>query len=184
LNEGRLIRRALAGDAAAERSLFEAHVDRIYRLAYRMTGDEVLAEDYTQETFLRAFDRLADFRGESRFSTWLHAVGVTVILNGLRKVKRIRRRETELEDLPEAAAKAKPIDWDLRLTLHKAIDELTDDLRLVFVMHDIEGYKHEEIAQILGVPAGTSKTRLMRAREALRVSLGGARSAAAKQEGQ
>jgi len=171
LNESQLIQRVLGGDPAAERALYGAHVDRIYRLAYRMTGDETMAEDFTQDTFIRAFDRLADFQGRSALSTWLHSVAVSVILNGLRKIKRIRTREIDIDEAPARSTAARVPDPDLKLRLHRAIETLTDGLRLVFVMHDVEGYKHEEIARVLEVPVGTSKTRLARARRALRDTL-------------
>ena len=89
LEERRLINLILAGDAAAERQLYDTHVDRVFRLAYRMTGDTTQAEDLTQDTFIRAFDRLADFRGEAPFAGWLHRVATSVILTGLRKRKKL-----------------------------------------------------------------------------------------------
>jgi RNA polymerase sigma-70 factor (ECF subfamily) len=183
LDERQLIERVLAGDAAAERSLYDAHVDRIYRLAYRMTGDETMAADITQDTFIRAFDRLGGFEGRSSLSTWLHAITVTVALNRLRKVKRLRRRETELDNLPAGAAAVRPIDQELKIQLHTAIDKLDDNLRLVFVMHDIEGYKHREIAAILNVPEGTSKNRLFRAHQLLREELARGDSPSAQENG-
>ena len=85
-----LIRRVLAGDASAERALYDAHVDRVFRLAYRLAGDADLAQDFTQETFVRAFSKLREFQGRSAFATWLHAITVSVSLNALRKVKKIR----------------------------------------------------------------------------------------------
>ena len=88
MDESQLIARVRAGDSAAERALYDAHVDRVYRLAFRLAGDDALAQDFTQETFIRAFDRLGSFRGEAAFSTWLHTITTTVVLNGLRKVKR------------------------------------------------------------------------------------------------
>lgn len=173
MNEGQLIKRVLSGDPAAERTLYETHVDRVYRLAYRMTGDENMAEEYTQETFIRAFDRLGGFEGRSALSTWIHSITVSVVLTGLRKVKRIRSRETELSDVIAATTRAGGTDVSLKIRLHSAIDKLSDDLRLVFVMHDVEGYKHEEIAEVLDVPVGTTKSRLSRARQALREALTG-----------
>jgi len=173
LNERQLITRVLGGDPAAERTLYETHVDRVYRLAYRMTGDENMAEEYTQETFIRAFDRLGGFEGRSALSTWIHSITVSVVLTGLRKVKRIRNREKELTDVTMATAEARSTDVALKIRLHDAIDRLNDDLRLVFVMHDVEGYKHEEIAEVLDVPVGTTKSRLSRARKALREDLSG-----------
>ena len=85
-----LITRVLAGDVSAERELYDAHVDRVFRLVYRMAGDLDQAQDYVQETFIRAFSHLADFRGDSALSTWLGSIAISVTLNGLRKVKRFR----------------------------------------------------------------------------------------------
>ena len=171
MDERDLIARVRQGDAVAERELYEAHVDRVYRLAYRMAGDDVLAEDITQDTFIRAFDRIHDFRGDSAFGTWLHAVGNSVALNTLRKVKRFRARETDLEEartVGEARLDAEP---DLKVRLRAAIDELPHKYRVVFMMHDVEGFKHHEIAESLGMQLGTSKAQLSRARAKLRESL-------------
>ena len=105
MSEQALIERARRGDPAAERCLYDAHVDRVFRLAYRMTGDDALARDLTQDTFLRAFSRLDGFRGDSAFGSWLHAIAVSVILNGLRRIKRIRGRERGCEDLEAMGGK-------------------------------------------------------------------------------
>ena len=101
MDDRELIGRVLAGDPRAERELYDAHVDRVFRLVYRMAGDPHRAQDYTQETFIRAFRRLADFRGESALSTWLCAIAVSVTLNGLRsQLKRAREREVALDEAP------------------------------------------------------------------------------------
>ena len=171
VDERLLITRVLAGDARAERELYEAHVDRVYRLAYRMTGDDDLAQDCTQETFIRAFDRLADFRGDAAFGTWLHTVATTVVLNMLRKVKRFRTRETDIEIADTVAAVERRANPDLKEKLAEAIDRLPDKYRMVFVMHDIEGYTHVEISTALGTKPGTSKAQLFRARAKLRDAL-------------
>lgn len=172
MDQALLITRVLAGDAAAERALYDAHVDRVYRLAYRMTGDDNLAQEYTQESFIRAFDRLSSFRGESALSTWLHAIATSVVLNGLRKVKRLRQRETDIEHAePVGGVGPAQADPDLRAKLNEAIDDLPDKYRMVFVMHDVEGYTHEEIGAALGLPVGTSKAQLSRARARLREAL-------------
>jgi RNA polymerase sigma-70 factor (ECF subfamily) len=171
LDEKQLIARVLAGDAAAERALYDAHVDRVYRLAYRLAGEPSLAEDFTQETFLRAFDRLPGFRGDAALSTWLHAIAVSVAINGLRKVRRYREREVGCEDLSMVSDRRFPEDIDLKRRLGSVIDGLSESLRVVFVMHDVEGYKHREISAALGVPEGTTKARLSRARKALREAL-------------
>lgn len=171
VEERELIARARVGDGAAERALYDAHVDRVFRLSYRLAGDDDLARDFTQETFIRAFSRLDDFRGDAAFGTWLHRIATTVALNGLRKVKRFRRRETELEDAAEIVSRGRAAEPDLKTRLRQAIDALPVGYRTVFVMHDVEGYTHEEIAGALGVETGTSKAQLSRARAKLREAL-------------
>jgi RNA polymerase sigma-70 factor, ECF subfamily len=171
VNDRDLIGRVLAGDPRAERELYDAHVDRVFRLVYRMAGDAHRAQDYTQETFIRAFRRLADFRGESALSTWLCAIAVSVTLNGLRTVRRAWERELTLDDAPGMAGRTVEADPDLKARLTSAIDGLPDGYRTVFVMHDVEGYTHQEIAATLGVQPGTSKAQLFRARARLREAL-------------
>ena len=172
LSERQLIERVLNGDPAAERALYDTHVDRVYRLAYRMAGDDDLAREYTQETFIRAFGRLQEFRGDAALSTWLHSIGVSVVLNGLRRVKRFRERESDLDEAVSVnGAAPAAIEPDLKQRLHAAIDELPEHYRVVFVMHDVEGYTHEEIGEALELPSGTSKARLSRARARLREAL-------------
>ena len=171
VEERHLIDRVRAGDPLAERQLYEAHVDRVYRLAFRMAGDDDLARDFTQETFIRAFHRLDTFRGEAAFSTWLHSIATSVVLNGLRKVKRFRHRETDLEHADNVAGTRREPDPDLKQRLEAAVDALPERYRLVFVMHDVEGYTHEEIGVALGVETGTSKAQLSRARAKLRDAL-------------
>ena len=156
----------------AERALYDAHVDRIYRLMHRMAGDADLAADFTQETFIRAFERLEQFRGDSSLATWLHTIAVSVALNGMRKVKRIRATHGEHRRHAGARRRSRPgFTGDLKARLHSAIDALSEKLRPVFVMHDVEGYTHEEIAGTLGIPVGTSKARLFDARAKLRLAL-------------
>ncbi|HEY3280127.1 MAG TPA: sigma-70 family RNA polymerase sigma factor [Gemmatimonadales bacterium] len=171
MDERDLIARVRAGDGAAERALYDAHVDRVYRLAYRLAGDDALAQDFTQETFIRAFERLGTFRGEAAFSTWLHAITTSVVLNGLRKVKRFRQREADIELADGVTGARRQAEPDLKVRLRKAIDALPDGYRMVFVMHDVEGYTHEEIGAALGVETGTSKAQLSRARAKLREAL-------------
>ena len=171
MDESELISRVRAGEPAAERTLYDAHVDRVYRLAFRLAGDDELARDFTQETFIRAFERIGTFRGESRLSTWLHAIATTVSLNGLRKVKRFRTRETALEAADGVSGGVRSAEPDLKTRLRDAIDALPDKYRTVVVMHDMEGYTHEEIAAALDMEVGTSKAQLSRARAKLRESL-------------
>jgi RNA polymerase sigma-70 factor (ECF subfamily) len=172
LTDNELIQRVLAGDAGAERALYDAHVDRVYRLAYRLAGDADLAQDFTQETFVRAFSKLREFQGRSALATWLHAIAVSVSLNGLRKVKKHRQREVEMDEVQSGfAAARREAEPDLKDRLKRAIASLPEHYRAVFVMYDMEGYSHEEIGTVLGVPVGTSKARLSRAREKLREQL-------------
>ncbi len=171
MHDQELIGRVLAGDPSAERALYDAHVDRVFRLVYRMAGDLDRAQDYTQETFIRAFGRLGEFRGEAALSTWLGSIAISITLNGLRKVKRSMEREVVLDDALTIGRITPAAEPDLKDRLAQAIDALPDGYRAVFVMHDVEGYTHEEIARSLGVHPGTSKAQLFRARARLRESL-------------
>lgn len=162
----------IAGDARAERSLYDAHVDRVFRLCYRLSdGDSDRAQDFTQETFVRAFDRLSEFRGDAALSTWLHSIAVSVSLNGMRKVRRWDARKTPLDDVPEMHSAVRRSEPDLKTKLRAAIAGLPEHYRVVFVMYDMEGYTHDEIGAVLAMPSGTSKARLSRARAKLRESL-------------
>lgn len=174
LTDLELVERARSGDQDAFRALYDANVDRIYRLTYRMAGRDDLARDFTQDAFVRAWERLDQFRGHAAFSTWLHAIAVSVALNGLRKVDRHRKRERSLEDAAPVAASERRLDPDVRSRLEGAVEELPEIYRTVLLMHDLEGYGHGDIAAALGVAVGTSKARLHRAREKLRESLGDA----------
>lgn len=171
MEEHQLIAQVLAGNATAENELYETHVDRVYRLAYRMTGDSTMAEDYTQETFVRVFTSLGSFQGRSKLGTWIHSIAVSVVLSGLRKIKRLRNRELPLNEEIDSVAGCKPTSPALKVRLHNAIDRLPEDIRIVLVMHDVEGYKHREISEAVGAPVGTTKSRLSRAREELRSAL-------------
>jgi RNA polymerase sigma-70 factor (ECF subfamily) len=168
-----LIARVLAGDPSAERAMYDAHVDRVYRLVYRLAGDADRAQDYTQETFIRAFGKLAEFRGEAALSTWICSIAVSVALNGIRTLKRRHNRELDLEVVAPGLPGSPPsaAEPDLKERLARAIDALPEGYRTVFVMHDVEGYTHEEIGQVLGVQSGTSKAQLFRARARLRTAL-------------
>ena len=166
-----LIERARRGDASAHRALYEAHVERIYRLTFRLTGVEHLAREMTQDTFVRAFASIDGFRGDAAFGTWLHTIAVSVTLNELKRRKRERAREAPLEEalmITRTIAASDPL---LRERLMKAVNALPDGCRTVFMMHDAEGFTHEEIAAALGVTPGTSKAQLSRGRAKLRIAL-------------
>jgi RNA polymerase sigma-70 factor (ECF subfamily) len=172
IDEAELVARARRGEEAAFRALYDRHVERVFGLAFRMAGDRHHAEDLTQETFVRAFARIASFRGQAPFSAWLHAVARRTILNGLRRVARERRRELTLEAAGEPAAAAPGPDEDLEDRLAAAVDRLPPRARLTLVMYDVEGHTHDHIARVLGVTIGTSKAQLARARRLLRLRLG------------
>jgi RNA polymerase sigma-70 factor (ECF subfamily) len=174
LTDLELVEQARAGDQSAFRALYDRTVDRIYRLAYRMAGEDDLARDFTQDAFLRAWERLDQFRGDAAFSTWLHSIAVSVALNGLRKLDRHRKRERSLEDAAHVAPTRHALEPDAAQRLREAVDGLPEMYRTVFLMHDLEGYSHGEIAAALDVAEGTSKARLFRARAKLREHLGDA----------
>lgn len=171
MTENSLIQRVLAGDASAERELYDAYVDRVFRLAYRLAGENDLAQDFVQETFIRVFGRLETFRGESALGTWITSIALSVALNGLRKVKRFRTREAHIDEAAMVTGGKRRSDPDLKIRMREAIDRLPEGYRTVFVMHDMEGYTHEEIGTALGVQTGTSKAQLFRARAKLREAL-------------
>ena len=172
-DERRLVERVLAGDRAAARRLYEAHVGRVHRTAWRIVGDETLAQECTQEAFVRAVARLDRFRGDSALATWLTRIALSVALNAVRRRRRQDGRELAL-DAAEAArlpAAEPAVEPDLRARIAEAIDALPEIYRAAVVLHDVEGYTHAEIGELLGVPEGTCKTRLFVARRRLREML-------------
>ncbi len=170
-HEQQLVRRVISGDPMAEREFYNAHVDAVYRLAYRVAGDPELAKDFTQEAFVRAFDRLSQFRGEASVSTWMRRVAMSVVLNGLERVNTRKTRETPLEDTEIESPPAATDNIDLKDRLTAAIGELPSAQRGVIMMHDVEGFTHQEIADALGITVSSSKVRLFRARARLRIAL-------------
>jgi len=160
-----LVARAQAGDQTAFRELYRQH-----------TGDARDAEERTQDVFVRLWDKLRSFRGESAFSSWLHRLAVNVVLNERRTTGRRERRVMPAEDPDNVvgAQHAAPLPSStpgLSIDLERAIAELPDGAREVFVLYDIEGYGHGEIAQLVGIAEGTSKAQLFRARRLLREKL-------------
>ena len=166
-----LVGRAATGDPGAQRALYDRHVERVYRLAHRMTGDDDLAADITQDTFIRAFERMGEFRQESAFGTWLHRIAVTTALVAIRTRKRRDRRFGPLDEASAIGGPDAHGEVLLRDRLHAAIDGLADGYRTVFVMYELEGYSHQEIADTLGVAVATSKGQLFRAKQRLREAL-------------
>ena len=169
--ESELIERVRAGDMAAARQLYDAHIGAVHRLATRMTGDEALADDATQVAFIRAFRSLSRFRGDASFGTWLHRIAVSATLNLIRGRKRWHTQNAELDECSHVAAPTAEPDVLLKERLHQAIDALPEHYRIVFVLYVIEGFDHNEIGEMLGIPVGTSKARLSLARSKLRAAL-------------
>ena len=177
LSEAQAIERAKQGDAEAFQVLYDMHKRRVYSLCLRMTANTAEAEDLAQEAFLQLYRKIATFRGESAFSTWLHRLSVNVVLMHLRKkglpvvsLEETTQGGTE-EDTPkkdfgaEDVALAGSID---RLQLQRAVESLPPGYRTIFVLHDVEGYEHNEIATIVGCSIGNSKSQLHKARMKLR----------------
>ncbi|HWP42609.1 MAG TPA: RNA polymerase sigma factor [Blastocatellia bacterium] len=167
-----LARAAASGDSEAFERLYEQHHRRVFSLCLRMLGNATQAEDLTQEVFLQVFRKLKSFRGDSAFTTWLHRLTVNQVLMHYRK------RGVKLEHTSDEGDFANVVETPLqstrrismveRLALEKAISELPPGYRTVFVLHDVEGYEHEEIADMLDISIGTSKSQLHKARMRLR----------------
>jgi RNA polymerase sigma-70 factor (ECF subfamily) len=180
-----LVDRARSGDVAAFEQLYRREVGRVYALCLRMTGDGIRARELTQSVFVRAWDRLGSFRGESQLSSWLHRIAVNEVLIEARSERRRRARVVLAEDeAPEhdkssgartdasaLAGVTQPADTESRIDLERAIAALPPGARTVFVLHDIEGYRHEEISRMTGSAEGTLRAQLHRARKLLMEAL-------------
>lgn len=163
------VHRARSGDARAFHRLYQRHVARVHGLARRMIGPEH-ADEVTQDVFVRAWEKLATFRGEAAFGTWLFRIGVNEVLNRRARLGIQRGRYGGGDEVLEAQSWS-PAPAGLKLDLDRAVGQLPRGARDVFVLHDMEGYRHEEIAGMLGVTTGTTKAQLHRARMLLRETL-------------
>jgi RNA polymerase sigma factor (sigma-70 family) len=172
--DAELVRQAAAGDACAFERLYRAHVGRVYGLCVRLVdGDRAKAEQYTQDAFVRAWEKLASFRGEAQFSTWLHRLTVNLVLGE----RRLLRRWVSFD---EHAAAVEGEEGDVALVEHpqqrvgeridveRALAKLPKGARAVLLLHDVEGYRHDEIAALTGIAVGTSKAQLHRARKLMK----------------
>ncbi|HEV2221583.1 MAG TPA: sigma-70 family RNA polymerase sigma factor [Candidatus Acidoferrales bacterium] len=189
--EADALRLAQQGDAAAFERIYQLHNRRVYSLCLRMVGNTAEAEDLTQEAFLQLFRKIATFRGESAFSTWLHRLAVNVVLMRLRKKT---GSETSLEEVTEPDEETGGPRKDFgrpdlglsgsidRVNLQRAIDQLPAGYKSVFVLHDVQGYEHNEIAEIMGCSIGNSKSQLHKARMRLRDLLHERERARAREE--
>lgn len=166
MTETQLIRQACDGDARAVRALYERYAPRVYAVVRRIAGNDETAQDYAQEAWIRAIRALPTFRGDARFSTWLHRIAVNAALQALRRAENRERRESPI---PEGiAAPANRSDALLQQRLERALDRLPAGMRTVLILHDVEGYTHEEIGESLGIASGTSKSQLFKARARMR----------------
>jgi len=176
MSEADAIHRAQQGDSDSFEALYTFHKRRVYSLCLRMTGNTAEAEDLTQEAFLQLYRKIATFRGESAFSTWLHRLSVNVVLMHLRKkgLPEVSLQETlepTDEDGPrkDIGSHDQVLDGSLdRVNLQRAVETLPPGYRIIFVLHDIEGYEHNEIAEMMGCSIGNSKSQLHKARMKLR----------------
>ena len=163
------VARAAKGDARAFEELYRAHLPRVHSLVRRMTAGRD-ADELTQDVFVRLWQKIGSFRGDSSFSTWLHRLAVNVVIERFRtdqvRRKRLHDGENIFEMLPAPAQTR-----DLGMDFEAALEKLPDGAREIFVLHDVEGYKHHEIATLLEISAGTSKAQLHRARMMLRKHL-------------
>jgi RNA polymerase sigma-70 factor (ECF subfamily) len=168
------VARAKRGDERAFESLYRRHVGRIHALCLRLAHDHAEADELTQDVFVRVWQRLATFRGESAFGTWLHRLAVNVVVSDRRSAWRRERRVADQDPADDAAPTAaldRSASPGVRLDLEQAMARLPAGARTVFVLHDVEGYEHKEIAEIVGIAEGTSKAQLFRARRLLREAL-------------
>ncbi len=169
MNEAQLLRKACQGDGPAVRALYERYSPRVYAVVRRIAADDDLAQDYAQEAWIRAIRALPTFRGEARFSTWLHRIAVNSALQAVRTAETRHKKEAPM---PESLAVAPPErDALLSQKLEWALDRLPERMRKVLILHDVEGYTHDEIGELLGTTAGTSKSQLFKARRKMRVLL-------------
>ena len=164
-DESALIKQAQRSNARAFEALYRLHIDRVYGICLRMTGNVSEAEDCAQEAFIQAWNKLEKFRGDSAFSTWLHRIAVNSVLGRIRKSKREQDRIMAVtESAPPTVATGDT--GDMR-DLSEAVDRLPQGARHVFVLHAVYGYSHDETGEMLGIAAGTSKAQLHRAKRLL-----------------
>ncbi len=165
MDEATWIARAQRSDPQAFESLYRAHVDRVYGLCLRMTGNVSEAEDCTQEAFIQVWNQLAKFRGDSAFATWIHRIAVNAVLGRMRKS---RREQDRMQVVTDASTSPASVGDTANLRdLSDAVDRLPQGARHVFVLYAVYGYSHEEAGNMLGIATGTSKAQLHRARRLL-----------------
>jgi RNA polymerase sigma-70 factor (ECF subfamily) len=170
-DEDDLVHRAQTGDAEAFERLYEIYVRRMYALSLRMVSDHQRAEELTQDIFIRTWETIKSFRFESAFGTWLHRLGTNVVLGHIRSQKRHENRITETPDLEQFESGLRMAMPETKMDLEKAIAMLPRGAKEVLILHDIEGYRYREIAEMTEVAEGTVKSQLNRARRLVREAL-------------
>lgn len=166
-----IVRRAQSGDQSAFEALYREHVGRVYALCLRLSGDPAQAEELTQDAFVRAWAKLELFRGDAAFSSWLYRLALNVVFASQRSERRRRARVRTMGESSRSQERVAEPAPGTRIDLERAIRSLPAGARAVFVLHDIDGYDHNEIAELMGVAPGTSKAQLHRARRLLREAL-------------
>ena len=172
-SEFELVRQAAAGNSYAFKELYNNNVSRVYAVCLRASQDTDTAQELTQEVFIKAWEKLSTFQFGSKFSSWLHSIAINQFLMMKRSEKRFSERVSELSEIinrENPVTKAKHY-FDSRIDIEDALEKLPAQARLAFVLHDIEGYKHHEISEIMDIEIGTSKAHLHRARKMLRKEL-------------
>ncbi len=172
-SEFELVRQAAAGNSYAFKELYNNNVSRVYAVCLRASQDTDTADELTQEVFIKAWEKLSTFQFGSKFSSWLHSIAINQFLMMKRTEKRFSERVAELTEI---VSRENPISkakhhFDSRIDIEDALEKLPQQARLAFVLHDIEGYKHHEISEIMNIEVGTSKAHLHRARKMLRKEL-------------
>jgi RNA polymerase sigma-70 factor (ECF subfamily) len=173
-NEIELVRKAGSGDHGTFKQLFDDNVNRIYAFCLRMCSNVQAAEELTQDVFVKAWEKLGSFRGESKFSTWLHRIAINEFLMQKRTEKRYMQRVIQTDDIQQYDSAGDRTDYhfNTNIDIENAISTLPEQAKIVFILYDIHGYKHKEIAGLMNIETGTSKAHLHRARKLLREELG------------
>lgn len=168
-----LIQKAGNGDSQTFKQLFDKYVNRIYAFCLRTCSNPQLAEELTQDVFVKAWEKLHTFRGESKFSTWLHSIAVNEFLMYKRTQKRILQKVVQTDNIAQydSASERNEYHFNTNIDIENAISTLPEQAKIVFILHDVHGYQHKEIAGIAGIEIGTSKAHLHRARKLLREEL-------------
>ncbi|RPI13559.1 MAG: RNA polymerase sigma factor [Ignavibacteriae bacterium] len=173
IKEAELVQKASNGDCQTFKELFEKYVNRIYAFCMRISSNPQVAEELTQDVFVKAWEKLDTFRGDSQFSTWLHSIAVNEFLMYKRTQKRFLQRVVQTDNINQydISTERHEYHFNTNIDIENAISTLPEQAKIVFILHDVHGYQHKEIAEIADIEIGTSKAHLHRARKLLREEL-------------